>query len=178
MNFYDYIYETFDKFPYEFLTSLDRPGFCTVLCNKTIVSKEYFTFGMHPEDSEYMNEWCSTSDINKKTISAPDNLIDNSLYSISLTLSTKKYCKIFIDDECFCFEKDGILVFHVANSNNKYHDIPKTKDEWFNMTVLEPNFKLQYEELVTIQKIIDNTPSNVSFELYPDSWAYKKDLDK
>lgn len=180
MDFYDYIYQTFSEFPYEFIND-KKQSLCTLLCNKQIISKEYFTFGIHPEDNERMNEWCIANKIVQKIPDVQDNLIDNSLFSITVsdinTRFGKKYAKVFINDDYYCFTKNDLSI-HIKNTTPTYHDVPKTKDDWFNITVLEPKFLLDYEDLCTLQKIIKIVPNDVSFELYPCSWIYKKALDK
>lgn len=186
MNYYDYVYDTFQTMPFEYLTN-SNSSFCTLLSNKQNINiiQQYFTFGIHPEENEEFHEWCSTGEAAMLSLDngkIPDYFIDNSLFSLSnankfkRSNDTQKYVKVFFDYDCIYFSGEKITIY-LNNNVEKEFDIPRTKDDWFNITVLEPSFKLGYEELDIVLKIFQLIPNCHSAELYPDSWIYKKDVD-
>lgn len=183
MNFYDYIYDAFKEIPFDELEKTNA-SFSTLISNKQIIVNEFFMFGLHPEDTEPFNEWCleDSSVMNLDSGNVPFNFLDNCLYSLSIgkfKRNTKrlKYGKVYVNDDCCIYFSDGRMTIYVSAESTEY-EVPKTKDEWFNMTVLAPHFSLEYEDMNTVLKMIEIMPDDSSFELYTESWIYKKDVDK
>ena len=87
--------------------------------------------------------------------------------------------KVFFDNDCDCiyFGNNKMTLYFSDHTTTTEFDIPTTKEDWFNITVLEPNFKIDYEDLITVLKMVEMMPCDSSFELYTDSWEYKKDVD-
>lgn len=184
MNFYDYIYDSFKGIPFEGLSET-KNSFSTVIHNKQILVNQFFIFGLHPEDTEPFNELCllesSLQHLNSCNI--PNNFLDNSLFSLSIGNKFKRsnenprYGKVFFDNDCIYFGNNKMTLYFSDHTTTEF-DIPTTKEDWFNITILEPNFKIDYEDLITVLKMVEMMPCDSSFELYTDSWEYKKDVDK